>query len=1014
MGNRSNRWTVKTAEGKVFGPYTKSILYSLIKKGALSGTEMLAIYPGGEYLPISQAPDFYDQFLMAWEAEVEPLSEERKVEELDSATSVDQSKSGDFLVAESLTKASSKQENATKPLELDASSDEIVADKSDIKNSQIEIQKIPAQKENARSISFVDDVSLSHNTSTWTSEEQSGHGQVIAKASVSEDAEEPSFSIQQSRERTQPGIASPKKKEYVREDRKPSRATRQGDPKFKILVTIIALVLGALLYEPHPAETIRKQESLSLQTIQATKKIEKKLSRQEWAKIRSAALRSFEQDSFASYRQTMQQLVEAIERHGPDVDSIGLLCSTYRELWPYTEQTVRDLSAISKANQLVSGMNVGGMASSNCRAIQFILAGNLRSAEQVLQTALQQFPTAATFYEMRAELFSLNAQWDMALSFLQKTQELWGAWKKPQFLIANLYKKQAQYEIAESVYQSLLNKNNFHALAAIERAELLVSRQQHYPQAKDLIVKATDANNPLPRAWRSKAFYVLAVITNHEGDRPRALEYIKKSYEWDSKNELARSYLIRLGGEQVLSGLQRTEIELIENGDQMFAQQNFLAAQAEYRAAFELNDKNERAGIRAAESLWELNQADEAIRWLTNVIMKNPKSIEALLLQAKYQTDRYRFAEAAKNLMAAKNLSRSDYRLLRTYAMYELARKNFSAAKDFAEKAIALYDTDIDSHIVLAEAFRNLSALDQAYKIIARAVSLEPLHVQAQSSYAEILAEFQGATAGVQYITNLINTYPTEMKYRLALAEIYYRNNQSEQAKATLLPITRVRADYKPAFLALAKIYVAEQKPQEALEAYLSAASLDPTDAQPLVEVGQLYQLTNRLSQALEQYERAIRINPNYPRIHYFIGMVQLEMGRNEDALKSSQQERQKNPMLADSYLLAGDAYRALGNYNQAVEEYRRAIQKRPQSAEIYVKLASCYRLMGNLDVAESMLSTATAKEVGYADIYLESGIILEKRGQWREAVEAYRRYLGLKPNAKNADMVRGKIQSLE
>ena len=89
MAAKYLRWTIKTSAGKVFGPYTKTIIFSLIQKGALAGTEQMAEYPGGEYVSISQSAEFYDQFLEAWESEIEPLSEERKVEELDRATQID-------------------------------------------------------------------------------------------------------------------------------------------------------------------------------------------------------------------------------------------------------------------------------------------------------------------------------------------------------------------------------------------------------------------------------------------------------------------------------------------------------------------------------------------------------------------------------------------------------------------------------------------------------------------------------------------------------------------------------------------------------------------------------------------------------------------------------------------------------------------------------------------------------------------------------------------------------------
>ena len=1028
MAAKYLRWTIKTSAGKVFGPYTKTIIFSLIQKGALAGTEQMAEYPGGEYVSISQSAEFYDQFLEAWESEIEPLSEERKVEELDRATQIDlESEEKKFGGDDPLTQVRISKK---KIKEASKKSVEVEIDPSDESLDDVELEN-PDQRnykdtqegsssfdpginhEDAQSISFIDDVSLRANTNTWTNEEDSKYGKAVKEGSFNPGGEHESFSKQQMREKTQSGAAKPKKKEYVRVDDRTKKSKTYADPKFKILVVFIAVILAALLYDDHPAEKIRNAQKVQFKPIVLSKKIEK-LSRKKWLAIKTDALKLMQQDTFSNYNEAMNLLVSSINKHGPDVESIGLLCTCYHEIWPYSEQNVKDLSAMSKATQLVSGRNIAGIATANCRSVQFLLAGNPKAAEQVLNSSLEQYPNVATFYDLKAHIMMIEGKKDLASAFWRKAVDLWPQWKKPHFWVANNQKSNGQYEDAQASYQLLFNQGDFHRLAAIEFAETEVFQNGDLSYAEELINQASNEKTLLPRKWRSKSFYVLSVIAASKGERDQAIVYAKRSYELDTKNNVARVYLTQLAGREVLSSLFRTERELVENGDLFFGQKNYVAAQAEFKAAFELNNENVRAGIKAAESLWNLNQGDEAIRWLGLVLQKNPKSVDAMLVLGEYLIERFRFTEAINHLKKAKSLAKNDYRVIRSYAHYEFKRMNLPAAKDYSEKAIRVYDSDIQSHIILSESLLLLGATDQAYKTIARAVSLEPLNVEAQATYAKVLASFQGATTGEKYILNLINTYPSIMEYRVALAKIYLMDNQIEKAKGVLIPITQVRSDYKPAFMNLAEAYYQEERATEALEAYLNAASLDPTDAEPLVRVGLIYQATNKAFEAITQYERAIKINSNYPRLYYYLGTAYLEAKRPKEALAQAMIERRNNPLIADSYLLAGDAYRDLGNYNKAIEEYRSAIQKRPQSAEIYVKLAICYRLIGNLDVAETMLATATAKQSGYAEIYRETGEILEKRNQNFEAVEAYRRYLGLKPNAKDADMVRRRIQQLE
>lgn len=1002
MNNSKDAWLVKDSSGKSRGPYNTKAVLSLIEKGVLTGTEQIAGFPGGDFQSISQVSLFYDKFLDVWEKEVGQLSEEEKSAAFDEADRRASSSSDDFEEP-SVSNVSGVEIEINQNTQF-----EIQGDEQDVSQSEF---VPPVDDSDAESISFVDNVSnVDADENTYNPADDSAYGYVEKQGSYNRGDKDP-FSKTNAIDKTRPGLAEPKKKVYERVDDRSKSKRSGGNLGFKLLATFLAVLVALLLYDDHPAEKIRAGKNIKLKAISLSKK-RQKASTRDLLKVKKQALDLIAKDNFSSYFESMNLLTGSMKKYGPDAESIGLLCTVYNELWKYTKRSSADIAAVSRATQLVSRINIGGVSTSNCRAIQFSLAGNLTSAEQVIDSALVNFPNTATFYDLKGEIQYIRGDRLTALAYFEKATSLWPNWKKPLFWQANLKKLEGNYEYAENIYRAIL-KPDFHRLAAIELAEVLVFNRGNYQDAGELLDKAVTDEVRVPRVWESKAFYILSVLARQQGNIEQATAYIKKSYELDTNNQVAKALLIEIAGPQVLSTLYKTETELMDNGDLFFKKRDYLAAQAEYKAAFDLDASNTTAGIMAAESLWRLNQGDEAIRWLQNVVKKNPKNLDALLMLSKFQVERYDFESAAKHLSRAKSIGKKDYRIFRGYAHFEFQRNNFVAAKKFAEQAIKIYDTDIDSHIVLAKVMSQLGSYDQAYKTIARAIGLEPSNVEAQTVYAEVLSQFQSVDSGVRYINNLINTYPSKMEFRVALARIYMLDGQWSNAVAVLKPVTEVRSEFKPAFMLLAKAYLGLQDATGALESYLGAASLDPTDAQPLVEIGQMYLATGKPSKAIRQFERAKKVNPRYPRIYYYLGQAYLQMGNAKSALEAALKERQKNPMIADSYMLAADSYRKLKKYNQAISEYQQAVQRRPQSAEIYVKLAICYRLIGNLDVAEQMLSTAQSKESGYPDIYKEIGAILEKKGKALEAIEAYRRYLSLKPNAKDADIVRIRIQQL-
>ncbi len=74
MADQAPKWIVKDGEGRIYGPFATEKVLRQIEKGYFAGGEMIAKYPGGSWIPISKAPEFYDKLLdvLAGEAKLKP------------------------------------------------------------------------------------------------------------------------------------------------------------------------------------------------------------------------------------------------------------------------------------------------------------------------------------------------------------------------------------------------------------------------------------------------------------------------------------------------------------------------------------------------------------------------------------------------------------------------------------------------------------------------------------------------------------------------------------------------------------------------------------------------------------------------------------------------------------------------------------------------------------------------------------------------------------------------------
>ena len=67
--NSSKKWIIKDSSGKVRGPYATDAVLARIRRGDFTGEEMVALFPGADWFPISSSPEFYDQLLASLEGE---------------------------------------------------------------------------------------------------------------------------------------------------------------------------------------------------------------------------------------------------------------------------------------------------------------------------------------------------------------------------------------------------------------------------------------------------------------------------------------------------------------------------------------------------------------------------------------------------------------------------------------------------------------------------------------------------------------------------------------------------------------------------------------------------------------------------------------------------------------------------------------------------------------------------------------------------------------------------------
>ncbi|MEI7972774.1 MAG: tetratricopeptide repeat protein [Bdellovibrio sp.] len=952
-------WILMGADGQLEGPLATEEILLRIRQGRLSGDELLRPYPDGKWIQLSQRLEFYDEILRVLEgsAPVEFGTPKARIQNEDVAPS----------------SSSPKEDQKTHRIN----------EFQDSPESSQGLKSSPLQKSPRRPSAPSDSASVREQilVSTSTSIVDSGSGQASSVSAQGSETRSPRANLR--------------------------------FPKSLLILLGSSLLLGVLGWALLQKESAPREAQVRL--LVPSLQGPDRLAPEQQKILLAEALKNFLESHFDSLVESQNNLVQLLQGAPSHLEAKGLLCLVHKDLWPYSKQDSQDLLAVQNLLQATRAQDPAGLQGNTCQISQLMIAGKAKEARGFVDYVLNQsqFSTSAQMYLLKAELLALEKDVRSASLYAEKSTQPAPQWTKAFFLTAQYASLSGQNDQAARYFEAALKLMPTHKSTLISYGAHAFEKMMAQDKAYELLLQALQSKQKVLRSEEARIYFLLAQISQNKALVRQALEMAEKAHLLQPNNMRIKDFLLKMGGSLNSRKALEANNELVALGDQYARSGDCLSAQAEFKAAFDLDPSNALAALKAGKCLWQLNLSTEAFSWVQKALRADPKLAMAYFILADFHTQRYQFATAAQILSRGSQYLPQNYEILRGYGLLELRRNNFQEAVSYFSRALKIYPNDSDTLVLLADALLQVKDFQNAQASALKAIELDPSAHQGHLIYAEILAAMKGLDTGLRYLQDLIQKFAFTLEYRLGFAELNRKGDRHRQALQVYEQVLLVDPKNKSALLGLSLSAKASGLTDKALRASLDAAVVDPSDAEPLMRAGMIYLDSLKYREAITQFERALRINPLFPLGNYWIGKTAFLAGDLDLALRAAMNERQLNPNLPQSYVLAAEIYTAQRDYAKCTQEFQKALKLQPQNAENYVKIARCYRLSGSPDIAESMLNLAIRQESGRAEIYREQGSVFEQKSDKRSAVEAYNKYLTLSPNAPDRKEIEFKIQEL-
>jgi tetratricopeptide (TPR) repeat protein len=268
----------------------------------------------------------------------------------------------------------------------------------------------------------------------------------------------------------------------------------------------------------------------------------------------------------------------------------------------------------------------------------------------------------------------------------------------------------------------------------------------------------------------------------------------------------------------------------------------------------------------------------------------------------------------------------------------------------------------------------------QASEFLDRAVGLSGDDAQTLVDASRFYVEMDRLEDAGRLLGDAIEAEPTHFLAHFALANIHQMRGQTDEAVDEYLKALKGNPDPGPTHVNLGNIYRSMEDYPRAGEHFRKALDLDGTNVTALMGMAASLEGAGNIEGALEYLDRAIDIMPDHAPAYHVKASLLLRMDRRDQAYLVLKQGLGSAP--GDPALLSD-----MGLYHLR--------EDRPDSAIAYLEEA--------LEIRPDLLSARG-----------NLAVACERLGLKSEAMEHYRRYIGLAPPGPSRKMAEQALERLE
>jgi tetratricopeptide (TPR) repeat protein len=468
-------------------------------------------------------------------------------------------------------------------------------------------------------------------------------------------------------------------------------------------------------------------------------------------------------------------------------------------------------------------------------------------------------------------------------------------------------------------------------------------------------------------------------------------------------------------------------------GSVQFSLQNPDAAITALRIAIELKPSEPtfhtaicRVWVNVKEMEKALGACREGVRLAPNSPYANAVLLDTMRSAKRADPE---IREAADALLARFS---DNILILESAGRYYEERADPGYAVVLYERLVKLQPNSAVYHAALAELYLRLERDVDAVTAARRALSLDPTNPAANYFMGKIFLEFaQNDDAGDAFakVVSSGSEYPNS-RYYLALTEM--RRGHHDAALVIFRAMAATDPNNFDVQMNLAWLLNTVGRYEEAVIPARKAVALKPKDVEAMLRLGLALFESAKYEESIPLLEAANRLKPDDHIASMFLGVARARqeyvpeipsliafikehpadvVAKTQliELLAFSRRLEEAEPYIQEVYKIGskdpkdyqhiGGAYATAGKVDKALDAYRRGLAVGEEPA-IYLGLATLYARRGNFEEASRAYIKLLELRPDASGVMEKYGDFLWDNGKRRDALNVYKRSLGIKPLA--------------